>query len=75
MVTKTDTRQTRTVLTGPDGSYALPNLPVQIFIWSESADPEDHRRAWASALVLLLFVLVTSLAARLVLARTRRRMG
>jgi phosphate transport system permease protein len=56
-------------------SHALPNLPVQIFIWSESADPEDHKRAWASALVLLMFVLVTSLAARLVLARTRRRMG
>ena len=55
--------------------HALPNLPVQIFIWSESADPEDHRRAWASALVLLMFVLVTSLVARLVLARTRRRMG
>ncbi len=58
-----------------NASHALPNLPVQIFIWSESADPEDHKRAWASALVLLLFVLVTSLAARLVLARTRRRMG
>lgn len=56
-------------------SHALPNLPVQIFIWSESADPEDHKRAWASALVLLMFVLVTSLLARLVLARTRRRMG
>jgi phosphate transport system permease protein len=56
-------------------SHALPNLPVQIFIWSESADPEDHKRAWASALVLLVFVLVTSLLARLVLARTRRRMG
>jgi phosphate transport system permease protein len=56
-------------------SHALPNLPVQIFIWSESADPEDHKRAWASALVLLFFVLVTGLAARLVLARTRRRMG
>jgi phosphate transport system permease protein len=55
--------------------HALPNLPVQIFIWSESADPEDHKRAWASALVLLMFVLVTSLVARLVLARTRRRTG
>ncbi len=55
--------------------HALPNLPVQIFIWSESDLPEDHARAWASALVLLIFVLVTSLTARLVLARTRRRMG
>jgi len=63
----------RTVNWNP--GHALPSLPVQIFIWSESADPEDHKRAWASALVLLLFVLVTSLTARLVLARTRRRMG
>ena len=63
----------RTVNWNP--THALPSLPVQIFIWSESADPEDHRRAWASALVLFLFVLVTSLAARLALARTRRRMG
>ena len=55
--------------------HALPNLPVQIFIWSESPDPEDHKRAWASALVLILFVLATSLIARLALARFRRRMG
>ena len=56
-------------------SHALPSLPVQIFIWSESSIPEDRARAWASALVLLMFVLITSLLARLVLARTRRRMG
>ena len=54
---------------------ALPNLPVQIFIWSESADPEDHKRAWASALVLMIFVLVTSLLARVALARTRKKLG
>jgi len=54
---------------------ALPNLPVQIFIWSESAEPEDHKRAWASALVLLIFVLVTSLTARLALARSRRKLN
>ena len=53
----------------------LPNLPVQIFIWSESAEPEDHKRAWASALVLLIFVLVTSLTARLALARSRRKLN
>jgi len=54
-------------------SHALPNLPIQIFIWSESSEPEDHKRAWASALVLMLFVLVTSLVARLALARTQRK--
>jgi len=54
---------------------ALPNFPVQIFIWSESDDPLDHKRAWASALVLLIFVLLTSLIARLVLARTRKKLS
>jgi phosphate transport system permease protein len=58
-----------------DPSHALPNIPVQIFIWSESSDPNDHKRAWASALVLMLFVLVTSLVARLALVRTRRKLS
>jgi ABC-type phosphate transport system permease subunit len=50
-------------------------MPVQIFIWSESPDPNDHKRAWATALVLILFVLATSLISRAVLARTRRNLG
>jgi phosphate transport system permease protein len=58
-----------------DPRHALPNMPVQIFIWAESPDPADHRRAWATAIVLLGFVLVTSVAARAVLARMRRRLG
>ena len=53
----------------------LPNFPVQIFIWSESPDPADHTRAWASAVVLMAFVLVTSLIARLALLRSRRKLG
>jgi phosphate transport system permease protein len=57
-----------------DPSHAMPNLTVQIFIWSESADPEDHKRAWASALVLLIFVLVLSLVARTLLASSRRKL-
>jgi phosphate transport system permease protein len=58
-----------------DFRHALPNMPVQIFIWSESPDPLDQRRAWATALVLLAFVLVTSLLARGALARWRKKMG
>ena len=58
-----------------DPRHALPNMPVQIFIWSESPDPLDHQRAWATALVLILFVLATSLIARAVLARTRKNLG
>ena len=58
-----------------DIRHALPNIPVQIFIWSESSDPADHKRGWASALVLLLFVLLTSLLARAALVRTRRKLS
>jgi phosphate transport system permease protein len=56
-------------------AHALPNATVQIFIWSESPDPADHERAWATALVLMMFVLLTSLIARMALARSRRRLG
>src|SRR5439155_1690033 len=44
-------------------TQALPSIPVQIFIWSESDDPMDHKRAWAAALVLMAFILLTSLVA------------
>jgi phosphate transport system permease protein len=56
-----------------DPRTALPNMPVQIFIWSESPDPEDHKRAWATAFALLAFVLLASVAARVAIARSRRR--
>ena len=58
-----------------DPRHALPNMPVQIFIWSESEDPADHQRAWATALVLIVIVLVTSIAARVALSRQRRNMS
>jgi phosphate transport system permease protein len=58
-----------------DIRHAMPNMPVQIFIWSESPDPLDHQRAWATALILLLFVLISSLLARGALARWRKKMG
>jgi phosphate transport system permease protein len=55
-------------------THAMPNMPVQIFIWSESPDPEDHRRAWATALVLLVFVLIASLVGRIALLTSRRKL-
>jgi phosphate transport system permease protein len=54
---------------------ALPNLPVLIFTYSEQPDPELHEQAWAAALVLMGFVLVASLAAKALLARSRRRLA
>jgi phosphate transport system permease protein len=49
-------------------------IPFDIFALSESPDPADHARAWALALVLLVFILVTSLTARLLLARHRKKL-
>lgn len=58
-----------------DVSKALPNIPVLIFTYSEQADPALHQQAWAAALVLMAFVLVASLAAKALLARSRRRLA
>jgi phosphate transport system permease protein len=54
---------------------ALQSVPVAIFELSESPDPQDHARAWAAALVLLLFILFASLAARWLATRNRRRIS
>lgn len=56
-------------------SHSVQSIPLTIFNYSESADPALHEQAWAAALVLILFVLVTSLTARLVLERSRRTLG
>lgn len=53
----------------------LASIPLTIFEYSESPDPKDHQQAWAAALVLITFILLTSLAARALAARTRRRLG
>jgi phosphate transport system permease protein len=58
-----------------DPSHALQSIPVAIFELSESPDPQDHARAWAAAFVLLIFILLTSLTARWLAARSRRRIS
>jgi phosphate transport system permease protein len=58
-----------------DPHEALQTIPLAIFQLSESPDPADHTRAWAAAFVLISFVLVTSLVARLFLVRYRRKLG
>jgi phosphate transport system permease protein len=58
-----------------DPREPLQSIPLAIFQLSESPDPADHTRAWAAAFVLIAFVLVTSLAARILLVRYRRKLG
>lgn len=55
-------------------AHALQSVPVAIFELSESPDPADHARAWAAAFVLLMFILVTSLTARWLANRSRRKL-
>ena len=58
-----------------DVTKALPNIPVLIFTYSEQPDKALHEQAWGAALVLMLFVLVSSLLAKALLARSRRKLG
>jgi phosphate transport system permease protein len=58
-----------------DPSQALPSVPLVIFQFSESPTPAKHDQAWAAALVLIAVVLLISIAARVLSARMRRRLG
>jgi phosphate transport system permease protein len=62
-----------TLSTNP--SQALPSIPVIIFGYSESPTPAKHDQAWAAALVLIFVVLLISIAARALSARSRKRLG
>ena len=55
-------------------SEALPTLPVTIFVFSESPDPGEQAAAWAAALVLIGFVLVMNILAKLFAGRKRRQL-
>ncbi len=53
---------------------AVPNIPVTIFNLSEESDPGGFTRAWGAALVLLVFILISGLTGRVLLARTRAKL-
>jgi phosphate transport system permease protein len=55
-----------------DVHQALATLPVRIFTLSESASPDDQAAAWAAALVLIAFVLVMNVLAKVFAGRKRR---
>lgn len=54
---------------------AIPNIPIDIYRYSESGFPSDHARAWGAALVLIALILVGNLSARAMLTRQRRRLA
>ena len=57
-----------------DVHNALPTLPVMIYINSESPDPAEQAAAWAAALVLIAFVLVMNILAKVFAGRKRRQL-
>jgi phosphate transport system permease protein len=58
-----------------DPSQSSASIPVTIFLDSEAPDRHLNEQGWAAAFVLIAFVLVTSLVARLMLDRSRRKLG
>jgi len=54
--------------------HQLQSMTFAIFIYAEQADPAFQAKAWATAFTLMCFVLVTSLAAKLAMARYRKKL-
>ncbi len=57
-----------------DVHQALPTLPVAIFSFSESPEPSDQAAGWAAALVLIAFVLVMNILAKVFAGRKRHKL-
>jgi phosphate transport system permease protein len=55
-------------------AHPLQTVPVAIFELSDQPQPYQHAQAWAAAFVLLMFILVTSLTARWLANRSRRKL-
>jgi phosphate transport system permease protein len=55
--------------------HGVPTIPMLIYTSVELPIPQAVARAWGAALVLMVFILLANVAARVMLARTRARMG
>ena len=55
-----------------DVHQALATLPIRIFTLSESPSPDDQAAAWAAALVLIAFVLLMNILAKVFAGRKRK---
>jgi phosphate transport system permease protein len=55
--------------------HGVPSIPMLILTTSDEAIPSAFARAWGAALALLFVILLANVAARVVLARSRAKMG
>lgn len=53
----------------------LPNVPTWIYKLSEEGNPEGFTEAWGMSLLLVSFILIASLGARALLARSKRKLS
>jgi phosphate transport system permease protein len=54
--------------------HGVPNIPLFILSTADLPIPDAVTRAWGAALVLLMFILLANIGARVLLARTRAKM-
>jgi phosphate transport system permease protein len=55
--------------------HGVPNIPILILNASDLAIPQAFARAWGAALVLLMAILLANIGARVLLSRSRAKMG
>jgi phosphate transport system permease protein len=55
--------------------HGVPTVPMLIYSSVDLPIPEAIARAWGAAVVLMGLILIANVAARVVLARTRAKMG
>jgi phosphate transport system permease protein len=55
--------------------HGVPTIPMYIFNISDLAVSDAFALAWGAAFLLMAFILVANIGARLLLARSRRKMG
>lgn len=53
----------------------MPNIPTWIYKLSEEGNPEGFNEAWGMSLLLVSLILVASLGARALLARSKRKLS
>jgi phosphate transport system permease protein len=55
-------------------THGVPSIPMYIFFSSDSSDPQAFTLGWGAAFVLLTCILLANIGARVLLARSRRKM-
>jgi phosphate transport system permease protein len=55
--------------------HGVPSIPMFIYTTFDLPAPSAVARAWGAALVLLTFILIANIGARVLLARSRAKMG